>query len=68
MSNHRNHRRDEHYRTEHGPRYMGGHGGLKYYARGRSRWKRLRARIERREHREAINQDLALEDFSDPAY
>ena len=52
MSNHRNHRRGEHRRTEHGPRYESQNPGegsnSTHVARGRKRWKRLKQRMARR--------------------
>ncbi len=52
MSNHRNSRRDESYRSEHGPRWENGDPGAgcnsTHVARARRKHKRLRARRERR--------------------
>jgi hypothetical protein len=52
MSNHRNARRDEWYRSEHGPRYENGDPGAgcnaTHVARGRRKYRRIRARQERR--------------------
>ena len=52
MSNHDNARRDEHRRSEHGPRYENGDPGAgcnsTHVARGRRKWKRIRERVERR--------------------
>jgi len=52
MSNHRNARRDEARRSEHGPRWENGDPGAgcnsTHVARARRRRKRIRARVERR--------------------
>ena len=52
MSNKDNHRRDEKYRSEHGPRWENGDPGAgcnsTHIARGRRDWKRIRSKKERR--------------------
>ena len=52
MSNHTNHRRDETYRSEHGPRWENadpGHGcNSTHVARARRKWKRIKNRSIRR--------------------
>lgn len=60
MSNHRNARRDETRRSEHGPRWENGDPGAgcnsTHVARGRRRYKRIRARVERR----VANREIAV--------
>lgn len=48
MSTRPNHRRGEDRRTDNGPRFEGAGQNVRNDARGRKRWKRIRARSERR--------------------
>lgn len=57
MSNHNNHRRGEQRRVEHGPRWENPNPGAgcnsTHVARARKKWRRIKARIERRTARMA---------------
>jgi len=65
MSNHKNYRREEEQRTEHGPRYESHNPGKgcnsTHVAKGRKRYKKTRTRKERRDNCKACIAEMSME-------